>query len=292
MIVLSIVTPCYNEEAGIAKCYESVRALMAAQLPEMDYEHIFIDNCSEDRTVTLLRAIATSDKRVKIIINSRNFGPARSPFHGILQSSGDATIPILADLQTPPSIIPEMVGLWSRGAKVVIAVKRRSDEQFFWRLARDAYYKLMGKLSRVEQIPNFIGFGLYDRCVIDAMRQLKEPEPYFRGLVMEVGFDRATVEYDQPPRLHGRSSYSLLSLADYALVGLSSYSRAPLRIMTFLGFLSPCSVSWSASVISSSRSCSGTACQSASPRCSSRYFFWAQFNSSPLGSWENTSGFS
>jgi glycosyltransferase involved in cell wall biosynthesis len=236
MIVLSIVTPCYNEEAGITDCYEAVRAVMEAELPEFGYEHIFIDNCSEDRTVTLLRAIAATDKRVKIIVNSRNFGPARSPFHAFLESKGDATIPVLADLQTPPALIPKMVRLWLQGAKVVIAVKRRGDERMVWGFARAAYYKIMKSLSKIEQIPNFVGFGLYDRCVVDAMRGLKEPEPYFRGLVMEVGFERATVEYDQPPRRYGRSSYNLFSLADYALVGLSSYSRAPLRLMTFLGF--------------------------------------------------------
>jgi glycosyltransferase involved in cell wall biosynthesis len=129
-----------------------------------------------------------------------------------------------------------MVRLWLQGAKVVVALKRRSDERMLWRFARDAYYKTMKSLSKIEQLPNFIGYGLYDRCVVDAMRALKEPEPYFRGLVMEVGFERATVEYDQPLRRHGRSSYNLFSLADYALVGLSSYSRAPLRLMTFLGF--------------------------------------------------------
>ncbi len=236
MIVLSIVTPCYNEEAGITECYEAVRAVMQAELPEFGYEHIFIDNCSQDRTVTLLRAIAATDKHVKIIVNSRNFGPARSPFHAILQSKGDATIPVLADLQTPPALIPKMVGLWLQGPKAIIAIKRRSDERMLWRLARDAYYKIIKSLSKIEQIPNFIGFGLYDRCVVDALRGLKEPEPYFRGLVMEVGFERATIEYDQPLRRHGRSSYNMFSLADYALVGLSSYSRAPLRLMTFLGF--------------------------------------------------------
>ena len=129
-----------------------------------------------------------------------------------------------------------MVKLRREGAKVIIAVKRRSDERVLWRLARDACSKFMKRLSKIEQIPNFIGYGLYDKCVVDAMRGLREPEPYFRGLVVEVVFERATVEYDQPPRQHGRSSYSLFSLADYALLGLSSYSRAPLRLMIFLGF--------------------------------------------------------
>ena len=235
MKTISVITPCFNEELNVRELYERVRAVIAS-LGNYRYEHIFIDNCSQDRTVTLLRAIAATDKRVKIIVNSRNFGPARSPFHAILQSKGDATIPMLADLQTPPALIPKMVRLWLQGAKVVVALKRRSDERMLWRFARDAYYKTMKSLSKIEQLPNFIGYGLYDRCVVDAMRALKEPEPYFRGLVMEVGFERATVEYDQPLRRHGRSSYNLFSLADYALVGLSSYSRAPLRLMTFLGF--------------------------------------------------------
>ena len=188
MTVLSIITPCYNEEAGIAQCYEAVRAVMAAELPQYDYEHIFIDNCSQDRTVAILREIAASDRRVKMIVNSRNFGPERSPFHAILQSSGDATTPILADLQTPPALIPRMVRLWRERAKAVIAVKRSSDDRMLWRSARDAYYKAMKKLSKVEQIPNYMGYGLYDKCVIEAMRGLREPEPYFRGLVMEVEF--------------------------------------------------------------------------------------------------------
>ncbi len=236
MTVLSIVTPCYNEEAGIAECYEAVRAVMESELRDFSYEHIFIDNCSQDATVAILRDIAGRDKRVKVIVNSRNFGPARSPFHAVLQTRGDATIPMLADLQTPPALIPRMVELWRQGAKVVIAVKRQSDERMFWRHARSAYYRILKSLSKVEQIPNFIGYGLYDRCVVDAMRKLHEPEPYFRGLVIEVGFERRVIEYDQPPRRHGRSSYNFFSLADFALVGLSSYSRAPLRLMTFLGF--------------------------------------------------------
>lgn len=236
MPVLSIVTPCYNEEGGIAACYESVRDVMARDLADVSYEHIFIDNCSRDRTVDLLREISARDKRVKVIVNSRNFGPQRSPFHATLLASGDAVVPVLADLQTPPSLIPEMVRLWRQGAKTVIAVKKPMPENPLLGLARSAFYWLIRRLSKIEQIPHYMGYGLYDRCVIDAMRALNEPEPYFRGLVMEVGFERAFVEYEQPPRRHGRSSYTLYSLADYALVGLSTSSRAPLRLMTFLGF--------------------------------------------------------
>ncbi len=237
MTLLSIVTPCFNEEAGIVACYDAVRSTMEAGLPEFEYEHIFIDNCSQDRTVDLLREIAARDKRVKVIVNARNFGPARSPFHALLQIRGDAVVPILADLQTPPTLIPEMVRLWREGAKVVIAVKRAGKEPVLLGAARSLFYGLMKRFSRVEQVPHFMGYGLYDRRVVEALRELNEPEPYFRGLVMEVGFERAFVQYDQPPRRHGKSSYNIFSLADFALVGLSSNSRAPLRMMTFLGFL-------------------------------------------------------
>jgi len=236
MTLLSILTPCYNEEGGIAACYEAVRAVIDGQLPDYDYEHLFIDNCSQDGTVAILREIAARDPRVRVIVNARNFGPSRSSFHGTLETRGDATIPVFADLQTPPELIPEMVRLWRGGAKLVIAVKRSSQEGLLLRAGRAAYYRLIKSLSKVEQVPNFVGYGLYDRSVIDILRQLNEPEPYFRGLVMEIGFKRATVEYDQPARRSGKSSYNLLSLADYALIGLSSYSRAPLRLMTFLGF--------------------------------------------------------
>jgi glycosyltransferase involved in cell wall biosynthesis len=236
MPYLSIVTPCYNEEAGIVACYEAVRRVMETQLPDYDYEHIFIDNCSQDRTVDMLRGVAAKDKRAKVIVNSRDFGPARSPFHAFRQTNSDAVIPMMADLQTPPSLIPEMVQLWRDGAEVVIAIKQNAVEGPGLRFARSVFYSLMKRFSRVEQIPHYMGYGLYDRRVVDALRSLHEPEPYFRGLVMEVGFKRAFIRYDQPPRRHGRSSYNFFSLADYALIGLSSNSRAPLRLMTFLGF--------------------------------------------------------
>lgn len=236
---ISIVTPCFNEEAGIAECYTTVRAIMAA-LPAYAYEHIFIDNSSRDRTVEILRDIAKADSRVKIIVNARNFGPERSPYHAMLSAGGDVVIPVLADLQTPPAIIPQMVALWEGGATIVIAVKKASAESLPWRLARSGYYAAMKRLSKIEQIPNYMGYGLYDRRVMDTLRGLNEPEPYFRGLINEVGFDRAFIEYEQPARRHGRSSYTLFSLAEHALLGLSTYSRAPLRLMTLIGFSISC----------------------------------------------------
>lgn len=240
MTTISIVTPCYNEEAGIAECYRAVRTMMETELADYDYEHVFIDNCSQDRTVAILRDVARHDPRVKVIVNARNFGPERSPFHAILACRGDMVVPILADLQTPPSLVPAMVELWRQGTKAVIAVKRKTDEPLLLGLARKGFYKAMTSLSKVEQTPNYMGYGLYDRCIVDALRGLNEPDPYFRGLISEIGFERAFVEYDQPRRRHGRSSYTVFSLANHALLGLSTSSRVPLRLMTVVGFSVSC----------------------------------------------------
>lgn len=236
MRTLSVVTPCFNEEHGIAACHQAVHRVMATELPGQVYEHIFIDNASTDRTVAILRDIAASDPCVKVIVNARNFGPARSPQHAMLQAGGDAVIPVLADLQTPPELIPRMVAEWERGSKVVIAVRRSSADTSLSGLMRAAFYRVMKTVSKVEQIPNFIGYGLYDRVFMDALRGLNEPEPYFRGLVSEIGFDRAIIEYDQPPRRHGKSSYRFFDYVDFAFMALSSHSRAPLRLMTLSGF--------------------------------------------------------
>lgn len=232
---ISVVTPCYNEEAGIAECYEAVKRIFDDKLQAYEREHIFIDNCSADRTVAILRDIAARDRNVKIIVNARNFGHARSPYYGMLQASGDAVVPILADLQTPPALIPEMVDRWLEGFKVVVAVRRASREGFVARLARNGYYALIKRISKVEQIANYIGFGLYDRAFMDIARTIYEPEPYFRGLVPEIGFERAVVEYVQPERRHGRSRNSFWTLIDLAFLGLSTHSKAPMRAMTVAG---------------------------------------------------------
>jgi glycosyltransferase involved in cell wall biosynthesis len=232
---ISVVTPCFNEEAGIAECYEAVRRVFDEQIPDYAREHIFIDNDSSDRTVAILKEIAARDHSVKIIVNARNFGHARSPYHAILQAQGDAVVPVLADLQTPATLLPEMIARWSEGYKVVVAVRRASVEGFVKRNIRKLFYTIIGRLSKVEQIPNYIGYGLYDRRVIDVMRSLYEPDPYFRGLVPEIGFKRAIIEYDQPERRHGRSRNSLSDLIDLAFLALSTYSKAPMRAMTVVG---------------------------------------------------------
>ncbi len=235
MKTLSIVTPCFNEEGGIAACHAAVRRVMAEALPGYAYEHLFIDNASTDRTVAILRDIAAADARVRVIVNARNFGPTRSPYHAFKQIRGDAMTTVLADLQTPPDMLPAMVALWERGAEVVVARRRASTEGWLLRTARRVYYRLLGRISTVEQIPDFMGFGLYDRRFVDVLNTLNEPDPYFRGLVSEIGFRRASVEYDQPERQHGKSSYRLRDYANFALLGLTNQSRAPLRFVTLAG---------------------------------------------------------
>lgn len=233
---LSILTPCYNEAEGIAECYERVRKVMG-ELPHYDYEHLFIDNSSRDRTVAILKEIAARDHHVKIIVNSRNFGHTRSPHHAMLQLTGDCFVPVLADLQTPAELIPDLVAKWEAGYKMVVAVRRSSEEDWLMRTTRRLFYRVIARLSYVEQIQNFIGFGLYDRQVIEIIRGLDEPDPYFRGLVSEIGFDKAIVEYDQPPRRHGKTKNNFYIMFELAMLGLTTYSKVPLRLMTFGGLI-------------------------------------------------------
>ncbi len=234
---VSIMTPCYNEEEGITECYARVREVMETQLPDYDFEHLFIDNCSEDRTVEILKGIAAEDRRVKIIVNARNFGLSRSPYHGMLEATGDCVVPIVADLQTPPELLPKFVAHWEEGYPMVIAVRTGMEEDIFLRFARKVFYGLMARLSQVQQIRNFIGFGLFDRKVVNILRDLQEPDPYVRGLVSEIGFDKAFVEYHQPPRKHGKSRHSFFDLLELSMLALTAYSKAPLRLLMIAGVI-------------------------------------------------------
>lgn len=232
---ISVLTPCYNEEAGIRECYEAVRDYFDTALPHYRLEHLFIDNASTDRTVAILKEIADQDCRVKIIVNSRNFGLSRSPYYGVLQVTGDAVVPLVADLQTPVACIGEFVERWEEGYLMVIAVRTGAKEGFFLRCARSLFYGIIRRMSHVEQIKNFIGFGLFDRHIIEILRSLDDPSPYFRGMVSEIGFEKAFVEYPQPERKYGRSRHNFFDLFDLAMLGITSYSRAPLRLMTLGG---------------------------------------------------------
>ena len=232
---VSIVTPCFNEEMNVHEAYEKVKEVFR-DLPNYSYEHLFIDNCSTDKTVEILKEIAKADKNVKIIVNARNFGVVRSGSHGYLQATGDCIIPIVADLQTPPQMIKDFVKKWEEGFKIVMAVKTESNDTFLLSLARRAYYKLINKLSDTNLVENFLGFGLFDRKIIEIFRGINDPYPYFRGIVSEIGFKRAIIKYEQPTRKRGITKNNFYSLYDLAMLGITSYSKVPLRMATMAGF--------------------------------------------------------
>lgn len=236
MKLISIVTPCYNEQANVEETYRQVKTLFEA-LGKYRYEHIFIDNASTDGTQAILRRLAAEDKNVKVIINSRNFGHIRSPHHAALQARGDAVIPLAADLQEPIELIPAFLEHWEQGHKVVIGVKSRSEEPYLMFAVRRLYYRLVNRLSDIELIPNFHGYGLYDRAVIEAMRQMDDPYPYARGMIAEIGFQPVKLQYTQQQRKRGVTKNNFYTLYDMAMLGITSHSKVPLRLATMLGFL-------------------------------------------------------
>jgi len=233
---ISIVTPCYNEEENAGEVYNRVREVMAG-LGRYRYEHIFIDNASRDNTVAIIKRIARRDSNVKLIVNARNFGHVRSPFHAFLQAQGDAVIGLVADLQDPPELIPQMVKKWEEGYSMVLCIKKTSQENplMFW--IRTRYYRLVQRLSAIETFENFTGFGLYERRVVEAVRSFGEANPYFRGMIAEIGLPHYELIYDQPRRFRGITKNNFYTLYDYAMLGITNLSKVPLRLATFLGFI-------------------------------------------------------
>lgn len=232
---ISVVTPCYNEEENVEECYERIRRLFAG-LGRYRYEHIFIDNASTDGTQAILRRLAAADPNVKVIINSRNFGHIRSPYHGLLQAEGDAVILFVADLQDPVELLPRFLEEWERGAKIVMGVKSQSGESRSMFLVRKLYYRIVGRLADIELTNNFYGFGLYDQRVIASLRSIDDPYPYFRGLVSEIGFSPVKISYTQPARRRGITKNNFYTLYDLAMLGITSHSKVPLRLATMSGF--------------------------------------------------------
>ncbi|MBI5399104.1 glycosyltransferase family 2 protein [Candidatus Saganbacteria bacterium] len=236
MKLISIVTPCFNEEANVAEVYLQVKAVFS-ELKDYAYEHIFIDNASKDKTVEILKSIAATDKKVKIIVNTRNFGHIRSPYHAFLQAKGDVIVSLAADLQDPPTMINNFIKKWEAGYKVVVGVKKGSQESRLMFAIRNLFYRLISNLSEVEQIPNFTGFGLYDQRVIEELRRIDDPYPYFRGLISDLGFSVAKIEYVQPTRKKGKTKNNFYTLFDMAMLGITNHSKVPLRLATMLGFV-------------------------------------------------------
>ncbi len=234
--LVSVVSFCFNEEQNVRELADRVRAVLAGN-EGYRYEHIFIDNASTDRTVAVLKEIAAGDKHVKIIVNTKNFGVYRSPMHAFLQAKGDAVIPMAADLQDPPELISEFLVRWEEGYKIVAGIKRQTQENPFMALLRRTYYSLIAALSETEEIKNFTGFGLYDKVVMDLIHSTGDHYPYVRGLISEMGFPIARVEYDRPGRQRGVTKNSLYDLYTQAMNGIVNQSKLPLRFATLTGFI-------------------------------------------------------
>ena len=234
--LVSVMTPCYNEEDNVDELCRRIRDVFL-QLPQYRYEHILIDNRSTDGTVQRVKQLALDDHRIKLIVNMRNFGHIRSPMHALLQTRGDVVIGLASDLQDPPELIPKFLEKWREGFLVVAAVKPTSMDSFLMKSVRSTYYRFLSVISEVPLINNFTGFGLYDRRVIDAVREVNDPYPYFRGLISELGFPVAEIPFVKPPRQRGITSNNFYTLYDIAMLGITTHSRVPIRIATMIGFL-------------------------------------------------------
>lgn len=238
---ISVVTPCYNEEGNVADVYAQVKAVFD-KLPHYKYEHIFIDNCSEDKTVSILKEIAKKDKNIKIIINARNFGHIRSPMYAYLQATGDAVISVVSDLQDPPEKIRDFLEAWEAGWKIVVGVKAKTNESFLMARIRKLYYWMVAKIANIKLVKNFTGFGLYDKVIMDALREMNDANPYFRGAICEIGYPIKEIPFEQPTRKRGITKNNFYTLFDLAMLGLTNHSKVPIRLATifgsFLGVLS------------------------------------------------------
>ncbi len=234
--VISVMIPCYNEEENVVPIYEAVKSELQTSLPEYDYEILFIDNKSQDRTRELIRGICAEDQRVRAIFNCKNFGQFNSPYYGITQTSGDCTVTLCADFQDPVELIPVFVREWEKGYKIVIGRKTKSRENRLVYFLRGCYYKLIRKMSSVEMIEQFTGFGLYDKSFVQVLRELHDPTPFIRGIVAELGPERKEIEYTQPQRRAGKTHNNWYSLFDAAMLSFTSYTKAGMRVAEFFGF--------------------------------------------------------
>jgi glycosyltransferase involved in cell wall biosynthesis len=232
---ISLVSGCYNEVDNLEELFAQASAVLQ-KFPEYEFEYIFIDNASTDGTQDLLRRMAKADKRIKVILNTRNFGHIRSPYYGLMQAYGDAAIYLASDLQDPPEIIEKFIVEWQKGAKIVLAIKNETEEALLFSTLRRLYYELVFRMANVEMIRNATGFGLYDRVVMDAIRKIQDPYPYFRGLICELGYPIARIPFFQPLRKRGITKANFYILYDMAMLGITEHSKVPLRLATMLGF--------------------------------------------------------
>lgn len=234
---VSIIIGCYNEEENVVLLSNSIVNVLKTYLSQYDYEIIFIDNDSKDNTRPLLREICARNPKIKAIFNARNFGQFNSPYYGMLQCTGDCVIKMCCDFQDPVEMIPQLVAEWEKGAKIVSCIKTASKENPVMRFLRSCYYKMIKKMSSVDQIEHFTGFGLYDKSFIDVLRNLKEPTPFLRGIVAELGYKRVNIEYTQAKRRAGKTHNNFFTLFDAAMLSFTSYTKVGLHLVTFAGMV-------------------------------------------------------
>lgn len=235
---ISVVSSCYNEEENLEELCEKIKNQLGKYKDKYDYEQIIVDNCSTDGSVKKLRELASKDKRIKVILNSRNFGHIRSPYYAIINASGNAVIYLASDLQDPVELISQFIEKWEEGSKVVIGVRNHSKENFLISAIRNFFYFFIGKISDDNTIPikNFTGFGLYDKQIIDIIKTIDDPYPYFRGLISELGFEKSIIYFSQPSRKKGVSKNNFYTMYDNAMIGIIKHSKVPLRLSVFTGF--------------------------------------------------------
>ena len=234
---ISVMIPCYNEEENVEPISKAIIDVFKTQLSNYDYEILFIDNDSQDKTREILRRMCEEDKHIKAIFNAKNFGQFNSPYYGMLQTTGDCTISMVCDFQDPVEMIPKYVAEWETGYKIVIGIKTSSKENKLLYWFRSMYYKFIKKFSEVDQIEHFTGSGLYDKEFINVLRDLKDPTPFLRGIVAELGYKRKEIEYEQPKRRAGKTSNNFLRLYDAAMLSITSYTKIGLRICSFIGII-------------------------------------------------------
>ena len=232
---ISVLIPCYNEAENVGPISRAVTEILEKELPQYDYELVFIDNDSTDGTRDIIRGLCADNPRIKAILNARNFGQFNSPYYGMLQVTGDCVIEMVADFQDPVEMIPKYIHEWEKGYKIVIGIKTSSKENRLMYWLRSCYYKTIKKLSDVEQIEHFTGSGLYDREFIEALRNLDDPTPFLRGIVAELGYRRKEIPYEQPRRRAGKTHNNFYRLYDAAMLSVTSYTKAGLRLATIFG---------------------------------------------------------
>jgi len=232
---ISIMVPCYNEEENVVPLSEALIDMFKNDLPNYEYDILFIDNASTDTTRIKIRALCEGNPKIRAIFNAKNFGQFNSPYYGILQTDGDCTIPVCADFQDPIELIPELVKKWEEDYKIVCAIKSHSKENKIMYFLRSVYYKMIKKMSSSEQIEHFTGFGLYDKSFVQILRDLDDPIPFIRGIIGELGYKRTEIEYMQPKRRAGKTHNNFYTLYDAAMLSFTSYTKIGLRLATFIG---------------------------------------------------------